>query len=118
MSTLPHEREKMFIDDLIDDCLKGRNKLIVVIAERASQVSFLVHQAKEAAENLPITDARQIRIYREALEFDNGASILFREVDSRGLLRGLRPDRIVIGGSMGEFWYLMLSSGAKIEAIA
>lgn len=118
MATLPHEREKMFLDDIVDDCLKGRNKLVVIVISRSHEINWFSGQIQDIAEGLSREDARQIRIFRSGIEFDNGAKVVFTSMDNSEFLRGVSPDRIIIMGSQAEFWYLAMSSGAKIEAVA
>ena len=121
MATLPHEREKAALEDIIDDCLKGRNKYVVVITPAYNQGKWLAQEAIEIIdESLNHLDSRQIKIYREALEFDNGAYIKFMCYSNPNILRGMKADRVVLMGEWGEFWQLltvMISSGATIEGV-
>lgn len=115
---LPHQREHNFLDDIINDCLLGRNKLVWVIAKNQNEILYLAHQAAMIAEDLHRDIAKHIKIFREALEFDNGSKILFMNALYPSSFRAMRPDRIVLMGSMGEFWYLLLATGCKrIEAV-
>lgn len=114
--TLPYEREKIFLDDIIDDCLKGRNKFVLVIAPSHQQIAWFVKHAILITEDLKLK--KSVRLFREAIEFDNGAIINFMTKDNPSAFRGIKPDRICIVGEWAEFWYLIMSTGAPIEAIA
>lgn len=115
---LPHEREQNFLDDIIDDCLHGRNKLVWVATENQNQLIWFAREATHIAENLEPNQSKHIKIFREALEFDNGAKILFMNVLYPSSFRGMSPDRIVLMGKWGEFWYLLLGTGCtRIEAV-
>jgi hypothetical protein len=121
MSTLPHEREKTVLGDIIDDCLEGRNRSVLIIAPVWSQVSFLAKQARDISEGLEPSEAKRILIYREALEFDNGAVVKFVSYSNPNSLRGIKADRVVLMGEWGEFWYLLnvlIASGATVEGAA
>lgn len=119
MATLPHEREKIFLDDAIDDCLKGVDKLVVIVSTTGySESEWFMKQAQRITEELPRDFSRRIKIFREGLEFDNGAQIVFTTMERMERLRGMRPSKIVIMGKYAEFWYLATSTGCPIQAVA
>lgn len=118
MATLPHEREKNILDDIVDDCLKGRNKNVIVIANSHDEIHWFHKQITRIAESLDAKEARKIKIFRLGLEFDNGAKVAFLSKERPEYLRGHSPDRIVIMGRDAEFWYLITAMNCPIEAVA
>lgn len=116
-TTLPHEREKILLEDIIDDCVKGRNKLVVVVCDQSERTHYFIREAKQIAEESK--DNFRIDISRDYLTFDSGSKIIFTNYQyGHRDLRGIKPDRIVIMGMWSEFWYQAMSSGATIEAVA
>lgn len=123
MTTLPHEREKSALEDIVDDCLAGLDKFVIIVCPTHSQLMYFVHQVHGYCEGLEQDLSKQIKIFREGVEFDNGAKISFMRRDNPSVLRGVKPDRIVLMGSDAELWYLILTSikdgrGATVDAVA
>lgn len=115
-STLPHERENSMLADIIDDCVKGRNKLVLVVCDSTHLSNYIIVSAKRIAEDS--SDNFRIDISRDYLMFDNGARVIFTDYGYAGRdMRGITPDRIVLMGRWSEFWFLAISSGAKIDAV-
>lgn len=122
--TLPHIRETSFLKDLIEDMLephpdqKPPPELVVIVMENMEKVKWYLNELWRVCEQSKDADKIRGELYRDAIHLSNGSKIIFVSYSFPSRLHGMRPDRIIVMGPWAEFWYLVLQSGAKIEAVA
>jgi hypothetical protein len=113
--TLPSDREVLGIVDLAFKAYTEGPCLALVITDSHEHVRWLISKLHSATG----WDSRdKVRLFREGIETSGGATILIRTWGHPEGLMGLRPDKIILMGRLGELYYHLNSMGGEIEVIA
>ena len=112
--TLPHEREVLAIIQLAVDMQEDKQQLALVLTDSHEHVRWLIQKLHDAT----AWDGQNVKLFREGIETKWGGTIIIRSVNYPDLIMGLRPDRIILMGRIGELFYHLKAMGAELETIA
>ena len=113
--TLPHERELLGIVQLAFDAMTAEQPfLAVVITDSSEHVRWIINKLHDATR----WDDKTVKLFREGIETSEGGKIVVKIASHPEGLMGLRPDRIILMGRLGELFYNVLAMNREIEVIA
>lgn len=112
--TLPHERELLAIVGLAVEAHghdQDEHWLGLVVCDSYEHVRYVLQKLHDG--NRWDTVDGHVKLTRDGIEVGNARIIL-----TTNMLRGIRPDKVLLLGSLGEMWYLLNSMNTTIEAVA
>lgn len=112
--TLPHEREILGIVQLAVDMQEQKQQLALVITDHQQHVQWIIQKLHDAT----AWDTNNVKLFRDGIETKFGGKIIVRSAGYPGSMMGLRPDRIILMGQLGELFYHLKSMGCEVEVIA
>lgn len=110
--SLPFHREVTELAAIAAEVYK-EPKLVLIVTDTRQHGHYLLQRLGNAT-----LWTEEVKLHRELIEFDNGGKIIVVAMSDPARLAGLHPDEIVLFGQLGEFYYWMLSKGAKIRGVA
>lgn len=113
--TLPHEREILGIVELAVSAYE-KPFLAVVITDHEEHRRWIIQKLHDATRWDSKSD--NVKLFREGIETKEGARIVIKTAVHPESLMGLRPDRIILMGRLGEMYYWLKTMDCEIEAIA
>ena len=112
--TLRYEREILGLIQLAVDMQEQKQQLALVLTDHHTHVQWLISKLHDAT----AWDGMNVKLHRDGIETKFGGTIVIRTANDPGSLMGLRPDRIIMMGRLGELFYHLKAMGCDIEAIA
>ena len=114
--TLPHEREVLAIIQLAFDAYATEKPfLALVLTDSHEHTRYLIKKLHDATS---WDSEHKEKLFREGIETAEGGRIVIRNVSHPESLMGLRPDRIILFGRIGELLYWLKTMNVEFEAVA
>lgn len=114
--TLPHEREILAIVDAAFVAYQSDdpNYLCLCITDHRDHASWLLGNLKRGV----AWDVPSVKIFRDGVQVKGGGKVVIMSAGDPGRLMGVRPNRIILFGNLGEMYYWLHSMSPSVEAIA
>jgi len=114
--TRPHEREILGIIELVRSAYATEQSfLAVVVTDSSDHVRWIISKLHDAT----AWDSKdKVKLFREGIETAEGGKIVVKSALHPEGLMGLRPDRIILMGRLGELFYNLKAMNCEIEVIA
>lgn len=111
--TLPHEREILAIVDAAFQSYGNENSLTLIITDTHEHCRWIIQKLHDGTR----WDENEVKLFREGVEVKGGGRVVIRHSGHPEGLMGLRPDRIILMGRLGELFYHLKTMDCEIEAI-
>lgn len=113
--SLPHQREILALVGLVMDAYKDSNFVGLIITDSYEHGRWLIQRLHDSVR---WDEKSGIKLFREGVEVKGGGKVILGSFRNPSSLRGIRANKVLLMGDLGEFWYLIQSMRAEIEAVA
>lgn len=113
--TLPHEREIYEICKLIMEVYEKPNYNIICITDSHEHMRYLINNMRNA---VAWEGNIKIKLFREGIDVVDGGRLIFTSTSSPHTLRGVKADKVVLFGRIGELFYNLKIISPNLETVA